>query len=241
MLAMPARIWSMLELLELGALPPAELVIGLLARFKSDGLEPPSGVCAEPTGAPGATPNIRLGDPGEGAMFRKLLLGKALNALLADDTAGTAPVPKFRRSPSWLAKPPRGSGKEGGLGVGRTGPTGGPPTAEVGWPAPGLELGVPGALGAPFPAPAPGPPVLGAMFCRAGWKFLTMVSTGAFNSGSNACATPLRKRTNWTKASLGTLTMLRASSLTGPCKAEGTLRWMYLAIALTKFSACSYK
>ena len=89
----------MLELVELPALPPAEVVLGLLARLKSEGLEPPSGVVADPTtGAPGATPNIRLGDPGEWAMFRKLLLGKALNALLALDTAGA--VPRFKRSPN---------------------------------------------------------------------------------------------------------------------------------------------
>ena len=105
MLEMPARICSilMLELLE----PPAEVVA---TGLNNDGLEPPSGVCD--TGAPGATPNIRLGDPGDGAMLRKLLLGKALNALLEaaeDTTVGGTAVPKLRRSPNWLDKPPKGS------------------------------------------------------------------------------------------------------------------------------------
>ena len=108
-----------------------------LPRLKSDGLLPPSGVCAD-TGAPGA-PNNLLGDPGD--MLRKLLElpGRALNALLlAAELTGA--VPRLSRSPSCPANPPSGSCTAGpgnievgggGLGVGLTGPTGG--TLGVDW------------------------------------------------------------------------------------------------------------
>ena len=77
-----------------------------LPKLKREGLLPPSGVCG--TGAPGA-PNIWLGDPGEGAILRKLpAVGRALNALPPEeDTTGA--VPKFKRSPNWFVRPPNGS------------------------------------------------------------------------------------------------------------------------------------
>ena len=69
-----------------------------MGGLNNEGLAPPSGEFA--TGAPGAMPNIRLGEPGEGAIWlRKLLLsGGALNALLeaAEDTAGGTAVPRFK-------------------------------------------------------------------------------------------------------------------------------------------------
>ena len=112
--------------------------LSYLPKLKSEGLLPPSGVCG--TGAPGA-PNIWLGDPGEGAILRKLpAVGRALNALPPEeDTTGA--VPKFKRSPNWFVRPPNGSCwwdscirvGGGGLGVGLTGPTGGP---DPGAPAP---------------------------------------------------------------------------------------------------------
>ena len=164
---MPAFICSIVPeelLVELVAV----VDVGLLARLNKDGLLPPSGVWGA-TGAPGADPNIRLGDPGEGAIFRKFpaaAFGRALKAELLEDETTVGAVPKFKRSPSWLVRPPSGSPPwtfgggniedgGGGLGVGRTGPTGGPAvtvpvTEEVlgaFWPT--------GVTGAACPPPVP--------------------------------------------------------------------------------------
>ena len=181
-------------------------------KLKIDGLLPPSGVCG--TGAPGA-PNIRLGDPGEGAKFRKFpALGKALKALPPDeDTTGA--VPKFKRSPSWLVNPPKGSWCTlggnievggGGLGVGLTGPTGGP------------------AL------PLPGAEEAGVLFLGGNWttRFCPLAIIAMMGSLRSlevkAGATAWRQCKMMAMDSLGRLDFRTASSFKGPCNIDGIFR-----------------
>ena len=107
----------------------------------------------------------------------------------------------------------------GGLGVGLTGPTGGP---------------VPGAAD-PEPGGRPG------FICASkGWLFCIMANTDSLRSFVlRAGATCCKQYKRAPIASLGRLAFIKDSSLRGPCKILGNLRWRYWAIALTKPSPCS--
>ena len=107
----------------------------------------------------------------------------------------------------------------GGLGVGLTGPTGGP---------------VPGAAD-PEPGGRPG------FICASkGWLFCIIANTESLRSlVLRAGATCCKQYKRAPIASLGRFAFIKDSSLRGPCKILGNLRWRYWAIALTKPSPCS--
>ena len=109
----------------------------------------------------------------------------------------------------------------GGLGVGLTGPTGGP---------------VPGAAD-----PEPGGRLLGPPICASkGWLFCIITNTDSLRSlVLRAEVTCCKQYKRAPIASLGRLAFIKDSSLRGPCKILGNLRWRYWNIALTKPSPCS--
>ena len=90
----------------------------------------------------------------------------------------------------------------GGLGVGLTGPTGGPGAAEA-----GVRL-------------------LGAIWANKGWPLDTMARMGSLRSFEvSAGATCCRQKSRAATASLGRFDFSRDSSFKGPCRITGILRW----------------